>query len=48
MESKYDQNFIAFCDALRAYVVKNLHYILKHTYHTPCMKSTINKTKDGM
>ena len=31
MGGKNDQNFIAFCDELRAYVLENRHFPNKHT-----------------
>ncbi len=31
MAGKNDQNFIAFCDELRAYVLENRHFPNKHT-----------------
>ena len=31
MAGKNDQNFIAFCDELRAYVFENHHYPNNHT-----------------
>ena len=31
MAGKNDQNFIAFCNELRAYISENLHFPNKHT-----------------
>ena len=31
MAGKNDQNFIAFCDELRAYVLEKHHFPIKHT-----------------
>lgn len=45
MGSKNDQNFIAFCDKLRAYVEEHHHFPDKHTRLSH--KYTRKKIKEG-
>ena len=47
MASKNDQNFIAFCDELRAYVEEHHHFPDKHTRLSHKIKYTRKKIKEG-
>lgn len=47
MESKYDQNFIAFCDELRAYVEEHHLFPDKHTRLSHKIKYTRKKINEG-
>ena len=47
MASKNDQNFIAFCEELRAYVEEHHHFPDKHTRLSHKIKYTRKKIKEG-
>ena len=47
MASKNDQNFIAFCDELRAYVEEHHLFTDKHTRLSHKIKYTRKKIKEG-
>lgn len=44
---KNDQNFIAFCDELRAYVLENRHFPNKHTWLLNKIKFIRRKINQG-
>ena len=44
---KTDQNFIAFCDELRAYVLENRHFPNKHTWLLNKIKFIRRKINQG-
>ena len=45
--SKNDQNFIAFCDELRAYVEEHRHFPNKHTTELNKVKCIRKRIKEG-
>lgn len=47
MATKNDENFIAFCNELRAYVVEHHLFPPKHTNLLSRVKYTRKKIKDG-
>lgn len=47
MATKNDENFIAFCDELRAYVEEHRHFPNKHTNLLSRVKYTRKKIKEG-
>ena len=47
MASKNDQNFVDFCDDLRAYVEEHHHFPDKHTRLSHKIKYTRKKIKEG-
>ena len=47
MAGKNDQNFIAFCDELRAYVLENHHSPNKHTRFLNKIKFVRRKINQG-
>lgn len=47
MISKNDENFIAFCDELRAYVEEHHHFPNKHTNLLSRVKYTRKKINEG-
>lgn len=47
MATKNDENFIAFCDELRAYVMEHHHFPKKHTNLLSRVKQTRKKINEG-
>lgn len=47
MANKNDENFIAFCDELRAYVEEHHHFPNKHTNLLSRVKYTRKKIREG-